>query len=323
MITSNKGFELKVASDTDFVHDVAFNYFGTRLAFCTSRQKISIWDKGRVPAGAQEWQETGVIEQAHSGPIWRLDWGHPEFGTGVLVSCGEDRAVCIWSEKPYVPTGNKWKRRAQLLDATKAVVDVQFAPKHHGLKLAAGSLDGVVRIYEAPDVLNMGDWAMEDFCITKGEGVQSLCWSPDIATEYIACVGTDSKLYLYGKPGGARRWQPLHCEAHHAEPGAAKDIRFSPNLCRPYDLLVTCGKGAKLWRFDTGPERTKLTLLRTLSDSTDIIWRASWNISGTMLTLSPESGKIQVWTSNQGKWESVYHIEHLEDAVSIKALPSR
>ena len=46
----------------------------------------------------QEWIEAAVIEQAHSGPVWKLDWGHPEYGS-VLVSCGEDRGVYVWMER--------------------------------------------------------------------------------------------------------------------------------------------------------------------------------------------------------------------------------
>ncbi|CAD7955507.1 unnamed protein product [Amoebophrya sp. A25] len=364
MITSSRGFDLQVGSDTDYIHDVAFNYFGTRVAFCTSRQKISIWEKKAVadsfpreaatPSTAQtggsfaalsksfggpaglgagpgssilshsaaddtqlEWKEIATIDCAHSGPIWRLDWANPEFGPGVFVSCGEDRAVNVWSERTYGERSG-WKKRASRLDATKAVVDVRFAPRHHGLKMASASLDGFVRVYEAPDALNLGDWLTEDYCISNSrEGVQALSWSPDIYAEYIAAVGTDGKVYIHTK--NVRKWEQLHSERHHAEPGSVKDVQFSPNLCRPYDLLVTCGRDAKLWRFDTGPEQTKLTVLRVLCEGPDLIWRGNWNMTGTMLTLSPESGDIQVWTVNaRGEWASSYEIRHKDESVSIK-----
>ncbi|CAD7966925.1 unnamed protein product [Amoebophrya sp. A120] len=562
MITSNQGFELEVAGETDYIHDMCFNYYGDRIAFCTSRQKISFWTKGRNPGGSRsataspsgsnaglhsknnsnasllqesaassssssfanfknvhqssynpadvvsagagaaapgapgsnaqagssttlqqqqeqgpsstghagtgtgttatnkrkstdimlveenngsaggiaagattfadssfhgkkaksadvlgtagnssssainasnlqqsegqlhqppvsasappsnhssnanlllggqpspEWHETSVLEGAHSGPIWRLDWAHPEYGTGILASCGEDRAVSIWSENP---ASTSWRKRAQLLDATKAVIDVKFAPRHFGLKVASASLDGYVRVYEAPDILNMGEWLLEDYSIAKGEGVQAVSWCPDIHQEYIAAVGTDGSLYIHGKDLVKRRWLLLHQEPHEkTNPDCLpKDVAFSPNLCRPYDLLVTCGThfSANLWRFDPvsastasshvygsgllppqqssgGSQQqpgvaaapgtfTKLSVMKVLCgpgmtpdlDEWNTIWRCSWNITGTMLTLAPESGQIQVWQTRQvnggfGKdWVNTYNIEHNENSVSIQ-----
>ena len=40
-----------------------------------------------------------TIENAHSGAIWRLDWGHPSHGSGVIVSCGDDRRAVVWVER--------------------------------------------------------------------------------------------------------------------------------------------------------------------------------------------------------------------------------
>ena len=32
------------------------------------------------------WAETGRMEQAHAGPIWRLSWGHPEHGDNIVLA---------------------------------------------------------------------------------------------------------------------------------------------------------------------------------------------------------------------------------------------
>ena len=39
-----------------------------------------------------------------------------------------------------------------------SVTDIQFSPRHLGLKLATCSADGFVRIYEAIDVINLAHW---------------------------------------------------------------------------------------------------------------------------------------------------------------------
>jgi nucleoporin SEH1 len=38
---------------------------------------------------------------------------------------------------------------------------VEFAPRHLGLRLAAAGADGVVRVYEAVDVMNLSHWPLQ------------------------------------------------------------------------------------------------------------------------------------------------------------------
>lgn len=40
------------------------------------------------------------------------------------------------------------------------VVDIKFSPRHLGLKLATGWVDGIVRIYEAMDIMNLSQWSL-------------------------------------------------------------------------------------------------------------------------------------------------------------------
>ena len=121
----------------------------------------------------------------------------------MIATCSEDRSVNIWEEpdRPFVVTGNtdvnpgSWIQRATLVDSRDDVMDVKFAPRHHGLKvslllssdvflagivylltystslfllshcqIATCSKDGFVRIYEAMDVMNLQHWSLvEEF----------------------------------------------------------------------------------------------------------------------------------------------------------------
>jgi WD40 repeat protein len=131
------------------------------MAICTSSQSISIWDSVEKSGGGADdsgWRESARISNAHSGPIWRLDWAHPQYGE-VFASCSEDRTISIWS----CTKGNQWKKRATLTDSPYAVTDVQFAPRSFGLKFAACTSDGMIRVYEASDPLNLSVWEVEDF----------------------------------------------------------------------------------------------------------------------------------------------------------------
>lgn len=78
----------------EFVHSIAFNYYGDRLATCGSDQTIKVWD--RSPDG-KNWMLSKEFA-AHSGPIWQVKWADPQFGN-VIGSCSFDRTVMIWEER--------------------------------------------------------------------------------------------------------------------------------------------------------------------------------------------------------------------------------
>lgn len=58
-------------------------------------------------------------------------------------------------------TRGRWQKKVQLSDSKKSVNDVKFSPRYLGLKLAAASADGIVRIYEASDVFSLNYWPMQ------------------------------------------------------------------------------------------------------------------------------------------------------------------
>ncbi len=138
----------------DFILDLAFDWYGNRLATCSSDQKIKVWDHVRG-----RWSQTAEI-RAHSGSVHALSWAHPEFGQ-VLASCSSDRTVHIYEEQVDGRTGARaWKKQGRLVDSRDSVQDCAFAPRHLGLRLATCSLDGRVRIYESNDVMNLSVWPL-------------------------------------------------------------------------------------------------------------------------------------------------------------------
>jgi nucleoporin SEH1 len=133
------------------------------MATSSSDHKIKVWD---LEQGA--WK-MNYDWKAHNGSIWKVQWAHPEFGQ-VLASCSYDHTCCIWEEPPleaHNPNTNEraWVMKATLVDSTQSVVDIKFAPRHLGLKLATCSLDGHVRIYEALDVMNLAYWTVVFFIL--------------------------------------------------------------------------------------------------------------------------------------------------------------
>ena len=76
----------------DVVHDVAMDYYGKRLATCSSDRLVKIF-----AVGAAEQSNALATLSGHEGPIWQIVWAHPKFGS-IIASCSYDRKVIIWKE---------------------------------------------------------------------------------------------------------------------------------------------------------------------------------------------------------------------------------
>lgn len=118
------------------------------------RKNIKIWT---YDVDKKNWY-CDDIPRAHHDSIWRLSWAHPEFGQ-LIASCAEDNTIKIWEEQEvgYDPN-NRWLKKASLSNSRRAVNDVKFCNRAFGLKLAAASADGFIRIYEAGDVFDLTKW---------------------------------------------------------------------------------------------------------------------------------------------------------------------
>jgi len=274
-------FPVHVASASDYVHDVSYNYYGNRLALCTSSQTITIF---ALDEDENKWGESARIDNAHAGPIWRLDWAHPEFGE-VIASCSEDRTISIWS----CSKSGGWKRRATLTDSPHAVTDVQFAPRAFGLKFAACTADGIVRVYEASDPLNLAAWEVEDFNAGEPEGCSALSWCAGTDEERLGVVGQSGKVKIFHRKN---RWtQMAEIEVSNSP---LKDCAWAPNLCRDADWIAVCGDSSVVHVYAM-KDNGSLVHVHSIEANTAPIWRCAWSMTGDILSIAPESGKVQLW----------------------------
>ncbi|KAL1449194.1 hypothetical protein WDU94_000413 [Cyamophila willieti] len=173
------------AEHKDLIHDVAYDYYGLRMATCSSDQNIKVWDQDENG----KWY-LSANWKAHSGSVWKVTWAHPEFGQ-VIATCSFDRTAVVWEEVGPSPvqaekTVHQWIRRTNLVDSRTSVTDVKFGPKSLGLVLATCSADGLVRIYEAPDVMNLSQWNLqhEVACPTLAS---CLTWNHSFSRDVMGC----------------------------------------------------------------------------------------------------------------------------------------
>ncbi|XP_073889068.1 protein SEC13 homolog isoform X6 [Macaca fascicularis] len=121
-------------SHEDMIHDAQMDYYGTRLATCSSDRSVKIFD---VRNGGQ----ILIADlRGHEGPVWQVAWAHPMYGN-ILASCSYDRKVIIWREE-----NGTWEKSHEHAGHDSSVNSVCWAPHDYGLILACGSSDGAISL---------------------------------------------------------------------------------------------------------------------------------------------------------------------------------
>lgn len=311
----------------DLIHDVSFDFYGTRMATCSSDQSVKVWDQDEDG----HWQCTADWK-THSGSVWKVTWAHPEFGQ-VLATCSFDRTASIWEEQvgdagPFQQGGrtSHWVRRAALVDSRTSVTDIKFAPKHLGLMLATCSKDGIVRIYEAPDVMNLAHWSLQYEIHTK-LSCSCLSWNPSRIHSPMLAVGSDdtnsateAKTHIYQlneySDGANRKWQRVTGITSSTDP--VHDVAFAPNVGRPHHLLAIAGKDVQILNIkpasrDSGiglPSKMDSIVAAIFKDHETQVWRVEWNITGTILASSGDDGCIRLWKANYlDNWKCIAELK--------------
>ncbi|KAI8838908.1 WD40-repeat-containing domain protein [Chytridium lagenaria] len=300
------------AGHEDLIHDLSYDYYGKRLATCSSDQKLKVWD----------WEKQFL--DGHDCSILKVSWSHPEFGN-VLASCSLDRTVKIWEEQEHglKGSGRRWKLVASVADHKGSVLDVEFAPNHLGLKIATCSADGYVRIYEALDVLNLTAWdLMAQFeVLPNAKESDHLClsWCPSRFQPEMLVVGCgrDNVAKIF-KQDDDKQWKAVETLMGHLD--IVSDVAWAPNMGRSYQLVATCSKdrGVRIFKLvdeeggvGEGREggagmvgvpgagrrsgKLKVQSVVNLEGHQDEVWRVAWNVTGTVLSSSGDDGKIRMW----------------------------
>ncbi|KAJ9588329.1 hypothetical protein L9F63_018305 [Diploptera punctata] len=308
------------AEHKDLIHDVSYDFYGQRMATCSSDQFVKVWDQDEH----ENWHLTASWK-AHSGSVWKVTWAHPEFGQ-VLATCSFDRTAAVWEEivgEGSVP-GERgmrhWVRRTNLVDSRTSVTDVKFAPKSQGLLLATCSADGVMRIYEAPDVMNLSQWTLQHEISCK-LSCSCISWNPSFSRLHppMLAVGSDdantangSKVFIYEYSENTHRWTKTESLSSVTEP--VHDIAFAPNLGRSYHLLGIATNNVRIIMLkpiqegtvQSGLTRFDVQVAAQFEDHYCTVWRVCWNITGTILASSGDDCYVRLWKANyMNSWKCV------------------
>jgi len=298
----------------DLIHDISYDYYGRRLATCSSDQKIKVFDRDDQDG---QWRLT-TDWKAHCGSVWKLAWAHPEFGQ-ILASCSFDKTVIIWEEAEDDKGNKKWVSRATLVDSRDSVTDIKFAPRHLGLKLATCSADGYVRLYEAPDVMNLAHWSLVvDFEALRGGGCNCLSWNLSAFDREMLAVGSnDQFVKIWEYNDASRKWVQVENLACGNADNVVHDVSWAPNIGRSYHLIaVACkDKSVRVFKLTSGSGgKLEARSVMCQMDHHAEVWRVEWNITGTILASSGDDGNVHLWKAAlTGEWKPFSVIQGEEE----------
>eukprot|EP00667_Euglena_gracilis_P015295 EG_transcript_15911 len=313
----------------EYVHDLAYDFYGKRLATCSSDKRIKIWDKDEQG----RWQQSPTYEwRKHTGSIWKLAWSHPVFGS-LLASASSDKYVYIWQEPPLGGRdrpSSEWRPLFTLVDHRDAVLDVAFTPRHFGLRLATACRDGRLRIYEADGTASGDHWELaEDFEPGRPQAQAATGAQRDVAEEPIpvTCLSWNSSQFdrvqslVVGCGDGSvriwsfveqtRKWEVAGQLRSHD--GEVHSVSWAPSMGRCGHLIASCGAGPKGTIFVTRLKSqmndiafvTVQEIPLVVEGEKKEIWKVQWNVTGTTLASSGDDGIIRLWKRNlAGDWES-------------------
>nr|XP_047925284.1 protein SEC13 homolog [Anser cygnoides] len=148
------------------IHDAQMDYYGTRLATCSSDRSVKIFD---VRNGGQ----ILIADlRGHEGPVWQVAWAHPMYGN-ILASCSYDRKVIIWKEE-----NGTWEKTYEYTGHDSSVNSVCWAPHDYGLILACGSSDGAISLLS---YTGDGQWEVKKISNAHTDG-RVFIWTCDDAS---------------------------------------------------------------------------------------------------------------------------------------------
>jgi nucleoporin SEH1 len=333
----------------DFIYDIAFDHYGRRIATCSADRTVKIFDLNENG----EWTTSNDLGSGWKAPsgVTSISWAHPEFGQ-LLATSGADGLAMIWEERADSSIGGgggggdansvfaaqtpvtRWTERARLADARKSLSCVKFAPRHLRLQMATASADGVVRIYEAVDVMNLNQWLLKNSIEVEPDntdlGVRCLDWCQGRFEAPTLVVGDSSgNVNIYRYSDASRNWRLyLRLDGHVNPRRGVLDVAWSPDVGRSYHLISSCGRDGllkvhKLKKSSNSGDGTNGSESRGLVSALEVessqvlntkdeVWRCSWNVTGTVLASSGDGGVVELWKSDfKGNWKCVSKVNSL------------
>lgn len=291
------------AGHQDMVHDAVIDYYGKRLATASSDTTVKIFT---VSASSSQLLATLT---GHHGPVWRLAWAHPTFGS-ILASCSYDGKVIIWKEGA---SPAQWTQVHVFTDHKSSVNSIAWAPYELGLCLACGSSDGSISVFKAR---SDGGWDTTRIERAHPVGVTSISWAPPMApgslvssgplVQKIVSGGFDSVVKVWEFVNG--NWKLESCPNVQLHADWVRDVAWAPGLGSK-STIASCSQDGLVVIWARGKEGEQWQG-KVMNDFKTPVWRLSWALTGNILSVADGNNNVTLWKeAANGQWEQVMKVE--------------
>ncbi|KAI9829714.1 MAG: GTPase-activating protein S13 [Phylliscum demangeonii] len=291
------------------IHDAVLDYYGRRLATCSSDRTIKIYE---IEGDTHRLTET---LKGHEGAVWCVSWAHPKYGN-ILASAGYDGKIFVWREQ-----GGQWQKVFDFALHTASVNIVSWSPHETGCLLACASSDGSVSVLEFKD----NSWEHQIFP-AHGIGVNAVSWAPAFSPGALfnggggggagpnsapirrfVTGGSDNLVKIWDWQPDSKTYQPTLELSGHSD--WVRDVAWAPTvLQKSYIASASQDKTVRIWTSD--PLRSPNVWESAVLHFEAVLWRVSWSLSGNVLAVSAGDNKVTLWKEAiRGEWECVKTIE--------------
>lgn len=292
------------------IHDAVLDYYGRRLATCSSDKTIKIFE---IEGDQHRLTET---LKGHEGAVWCVSWAHPKYGT-ILASSSYDGRILIWREQPQ----NQWQRIYEFTLHTASVNLIAWSPPEPGCHLAAASSDGSVSVLSFEN--NTFQHAIFP---AHGMGVNAVSWSPALSPGQLTSAapagqpqaplrrfvtgGSDNLVKLWSHNATTNSYDNICTLQGHTD--WVRDVAWSPTpLSKSYIASASQDHTVRIWTCAAGADQADASNWKSeVLEFEVVVWRCSWSMAGNVLAVSGGDNRVSLWKEKlRGGWECVKTIE--------------
>lgn len=308
----------------------SWNYSGQRLATGSIHGTLTIFDSRDPSSSAFSCTSKSKVDD--SAGIVKVVWVPPAYGHAVACVLA-DGTLSLWEEIVEDAQPLQWKLCKSFKSDAAQLLDIQFGGSSSSLKMVAAYSDGMVKVYELLDPLELKNWQLQaeiqnviDSVSTLGKTVclsASISWNPQGGesqeSSFVLGFNSDtpqlnsSKVWEFDQ--AHQRWLPV---AELASPDDKGDrvyaVAWAPNIGRPYEVIaVATHKGISIWHLGLNPNsdgRLSIEKVAQLSGHKGEVWQMEWDMSGMTLASTGNEGLVRLWQSNlNGIWHEEATLE--------------
>jgi len=283
----------------DMIHDAQMDYYGKRLATCSSDRTIKIFEN------INDTLRPVADIKGHEGPVWQVAWAHPKFGS-IIASCSYDRKIIIWREN----SPNVWTKYFEHTDDS-SINSVTFAPHEFGLILAGACSDGNVIIISFKD----DKWETTKIPHAHQVGCNAVSWAPAISPgSLVNSNGMSNMPILRLASGGcdhlvkiwrleAQQWKVETTLEGHTD--WVRDVAWAPGIGLPTNIIASCSQDQTVFIWTQNEDGNNWSKV-PLPKFPDVVWRVSWSIAGNILAVATGDQNVTLWKESlNGEWKLI------------------